>query len=180
MNLKPLYGKIWSPVFLQIDLKDATINIVDGSTPTPNEIEIKIGEGNLTYTESRNIDYTLNKGALDEVREGDEIPMDLTFDFVWEFIKGTTGTFGVPSVEDALKNIGAAAAWISSDTDVCRPYAVDVVLTHKPDCVGSDLEITTFTDFRYEELAHDLREGTISCSGRCNVTQAASARGPQT
>lgn len=177
MKLKPLLGVIWSPVFLQIDLKDTTIKIKDGGA---NEIEIKVGEGNLTYTESRNMEYTLDKGILDEVREGDEIPVDLSFDFVWEFIKGTVGTGGVPSVEDALKNIGAAASWVSTDADACRPYAVDVELFHKPDCSGEDLEIITFNDFRYEELAHDLREGTIACSGRCNVTQATVARGAQT
>ena len=179
MNLKPLLGVIWSPVFLQIDLKDTTIKVKDG-TGTPLEIEIKVGEGNLTYTEARNMEYTLDKGVLDEVREGDEIPVDLAFDFVWEFIKGTVGTAGVPSLEDSLKRIGAAAAWVSTDADACRPYAVDIELFHKPDCSASDLEIITFNDFRYEELAHDLREGTIACSGRCNVTQATVARGPQT
>lgn len=177
MKLMAIPGVIQSPCFLQIDLKDTTIKIKDGGS---EEIEIKIGEGNLTYTESRNMEYTLDKGILDEVREGDEVPMDISFDFVWEFITGTTGTAGVPSVEDALKNINKAAAWVSSDADACRPYAVDLELFHKPDCAGEDLEISTFPDFRYEELAHDLREGTIACSGRCNAKQASHARGAQT
>lgn len=178
-----ILSNAWTPVFLQIDLKDATLKMVDGTTPTANEIEIKIGEGNLTYSENRNIEYTLDRGLLDEVREGDEVPMDVSFDLVWEFIKGDTSSGGAPpTVEDVLKNIGNAASWISSDSDVCRPFAIDVVIEHVPSCgVGGnvDQEIITLTDFRYETLDHDLRAGTISVSGRCNAVSASIVRSAQ-
>ena len=36
---------------MKIDLKDCTIYFKDGTTPTPNELELKIGSGNLTFTE---------------------------------------------------------------------------------------------------------------------------------
>lgn len=163
----------------QIDLKNATVIIRDGTTPTPNEIEVKLGEGNLTYSEKRNMQYMLNRGLLDEVREGDQVPMDVSFDAVWEYIKGTTGTGGVPSMEDALKKINAASGWVSTDSDACRPYAVDIVILHDPPCTG-DLEEIVLSDFRYEDLSQDLRAGTIACSGKCNVTQASVTRASQT
>lgn len=181
--MKSILSNAWTPVFLQIDLKDATLKLVDGTTPTANEIEIKIGEGNLTYSENRTIEYTLDRGLLDEVREGDQVPMDVAFDLVWEFIKGDTSSGGAPpTVEDVLKNIGNAAAWISSDADVCRPFAIDVVIEHVPSCGAGgnvDQEFITLTDFRYETLDHDLRAGTISVSGRCNAVSASIVRSAQ-
>ena len=68
---------IWKTVFAQIDLKHCTIRISDGAGAY---IDVKIGEGNLSYTERRTIEYTLNRGLLDEVREGDQVPMDVSLD----------------------------------------------------------------------------------------------------
>jgi hypothetical protein len=165
----------------QIDLKYATIKIQDGTTPTPNEIEVKIGEGNLTYTEARNIDYTLDRGLLDEVREGDEIPMAVTFDFIWDWITGNQDSSGVPpTVEDALKQQNNASSWVSTDSDDCRPYAVDIVVEYVPTCgTNPEQEVITLADFRWESLEHDLRAGTVACSGNCNVTKATVVRSAQ-
>jgi len=176
----------WETVFFQIDIKDAVLKIIDGgvnSTGTPaaqQSIEVTIGEGNLTYTENKNIEYVPDRGNLasGEVREGDEAPVDVTFDFKWEFITGTTPstTGDVPTVEDALKRIGPAAAWVSTDSDACRPYAVDLELTHTPTAGCGDIETLTFPDFRHDSLAHDLRAGTVAATGRCNVTQITPVR----
>lgn len=140
-----------------------------------NWIEVKIGEGTLTYSEKRNMQYTLNRGVLDEVREGDEVPMDVKFDFVWDYIKGPA-VAGNPTVTDALNKINLASTWVSSDSDSCRPYAVDLVVLYVPACTGDQEEIT-LPDFRWEDLSHDLKAGTISCSGKCNVKKAVPVRG---
>lgn len=182
MNIfKGLKAKVWIPVFAQIDLKKATVKIKDGSV-TPKEIEVKIGEGNLTYTEARNIEYNLNRGSLTggTVREGDEVPVAVSLDFVWEYIKGSGTT---PSIEEAIKGIGIAETqgWISSDADACQPYAVDIEILYQPtpwNC--GDQETITLADFRWESLDHDLSAGTISCSGNCNITQVTAVREAQT
>jgi len=169
--------KVWVPVFAQIDLKFATIKFKDGGS---EEIEVTIGEGNLTYTEAKNIEYTLDRGLLDEVREGDQIPIDVTIDFVWEYLRGSLTSTSVPTVEEALKNIGNASAWVSTDSDACRPYALDIEVIYAPvptNC--GDKETITLPDFRYESLDHDLRAGTVSVSGKCNVTQATVVREAQ-
>lgn len=170
--------KSWEPVYAQIDLKNATITLSDG-TGTPITLEIKIGEGNLTFSEKRNIEYTLDRGILDEVREGDQVPMEVRLDFVWEYLTGgaTTGAIGTP--EDFIKRRGVYAANVSSDADTCRPYAIDIIVSYVPTCSGSVVlpnETITLPDFRYESLDHDLRAGTISVTGNCNVTQATVAR----
>ena len=172
--------KLWAPVFAQIDLKNAMLYIRDGTTPTAEEIEIKIGEGNLTFSEKINREYTLNRGTLDEVRNGDEVPMDVSFDILWDYIKGSSTTGEDPSVEDALKQRGNAAAWESTDSDTCRPYAVDIVIVYTPSpSACGDSETITFPDFRYESLDHDLRGGTASCSGKCNATEPTVVRAAQ-
>jgi len=163
----------------QIDLKQATVTIKDGAAHT---LEVRIGEGNLTYTETKNMEYKLNRGLLDEVREGDEVPIDVAFDFVWDYLKGpssASGSGGTPTIEDALKKRGGAADWTSSDSDECRPYAVDLVILYVPNCSTGDQEELTLPDFRQEGLAHDLSAGTVAATGKCNATEAIVARAAQ-
>jgi len=171
--------RFWVPVFTQIDLKDCTITLKDGDG---HSLEVKVGEGNLTYTESRNIQYTLDRGHLDEVREGDEVPMDVKLDFTWEYLRGSplSASGGTPSIEEALKNIGNADDWVSSDSDACRPYAVDIEVVYAPQPANcGDKETITLADFRYEKLDHDIKAGTVSVTGKCNVTQASVVRAAQ-
>ena len=98
---------------------------------------------------------------------------------MWDYLKGSTGS-GSPTVEDALKNRGEASAWVSSDADACRPYAVDLEITYTPTPAScGDQEVITLSDFRYEGLDHDLRAGTVAVTGRCNVTAATSVRSAQ-
>lgn len=183
MKLLVLLGAIRETAHIVIDLKQTTIKLKDGTTPTPNEITVKIGEGNLTYSENRNIEYILDRGLLDEVRTGDEVPIDVTFDFVWEFIEGNTSTStNLPTLEDFLKGKNNAALFVSTDIDNCRPFAVDLELDHTPQCGAGaqpDKEVITFPDFRYDTLDHDLRAGTIAVTGRCNATEATAVRTTQ-
>jgi len=158
----------------QIDLKNAVIKIMDGTTPTPNEMEVVIGEGNLNYTERRNIEYKLNRGLIDGVREGDEVPVDVSLEFRWEFLRASVGD--PPSVEDALKQRGEASTWVTAGADACEPYAVTLVVIHTPPCGGAEVETITLGEFRWEELDHDLRAGTVSVNGKCNIRYATITR----
>lgn len=181
MKLNGLLGNIRNTVFTRIDLKKATIKIKDGAG---HEIEVSIGEGNLTWTEAKNIEYLLDRGNLDDVREGDQIPVDVNFDFIWDYLKGpsaaSTASGGQPTISDALKQRGAASDWVSVDDDTCRPYAVDLEVTYEPTPKScGDKETITLADFRHESLDHDLTAGSISCSGKCNITEATSVRETQ-
>lgn len=145
--------------------------VVDNAVITilPQQIEVKIGDGNLTYSEHKEYEYELDRGNLDTVREGDEVPMDVNMDFVYEHV--TTGTSETISVVDALKRKNGAVSWISTSNDPCEPYCVDVEVEHQPPCGSSEVEMTVFPDFRYDDLDFDLREATISATGRCNATE---------
>lgn len=144
---------------------------VDGGVVTflPQQLEIKMGDGNLTYTEHTNYEYMLDRGDLDTVREGDEVPMDVKLESTYEHI--TTGTSEDISPLDALKGIGAASEWVTSAADTCEPYAVDLEVEHVPPCGTAQKEITLFPDFRAETKEVNFKEATISLTGKCNVVE---------
>jgi len=141
---------------------------------TSQEITIKVGEGNLTYTEAKEYEYLLDRGDLDTVREGDEQPLEVSLEFVYEFVSTGTGEEITPV--DALKQQGGASGWISSASDLCEPYCVDIKIEHSPPCGNVESEITTLPDFRYESLEFNLNDATISVSGKCNVSEASIMR----
>lgn len=140
----------------------------------PHTLTVKMGDGNFTYTEKKNREYTLDRGKLSTVRDGNEVPVELKIDAMWINIKASTG--GTPTVEDVLKNRGEAATWVTSSSDACEPYAVDIRLEYVQTCGSEQIEIIDFPDFRYEDLGHDSRGGTISISGKCNVTEPTVSR----
>lgn len=140
----------------------------------PQRLEIKVGDGNITWTEARTMEYRLDRGDLDTVKEGDQVPLEVSLEFVYEHV--STGTGEVTSPIDALKRIGPCAEWVSSSSDPCEPYAVDIVMEHVTPCGAVDDETITFPDFRYEQLQFDLSAATISVTGKCNSTEVISER----
>ncbi len=152
--------------------------IGDVLTILSQQLEIKIGEGNCTYTEKKEYKYDLERGNLDAVREGNEVPVDMKFECVYEHI--TTGTGEQLCPMDALKGEYGAAEWVTSGPDPCEPHAVEVTITYTPPCSGQDIEITSFPDFRVESRAIDYSKAMISVAGKCNITQAVVTRVPQT
>lgn len=160
---------------MTIDIRNAIVRIRGGTAG--QYIDVKIGEGNVTYDERRNMNYVRNRGRLDTVREGDDEPMDVRLDANWEYITGSGGSNTLPSIEDALKKRGAASTWTSSSSDPCEPYAVDLVILHVPPCGEDTPETIILPDFRYESIAHDLRGATFAISGKCNAKEAIPTRG---
>jgi hypothetical protein len=154
-----------------IDLKNATIRIKDGDG---HELEVDIGEGNLTFNESRNVEYKLNRGALGTTRLGDEKPVEVSMDFNWEFLRAATADTA-PTISEAIKGIGKAETlgWVTSDTeDECAPYCVDLEIEYTPECSDADKEVITLAHFRWESLNHDPKAGSVACTGKCNITEA--------
>jgi len=148
----------------------------NGATITfqAQRVAVTIGEGNLSYTEAQNMDYTLDRGNLDTVRQGDDIPVDVTMEFSYEFVTASSGEIITPS--DALKGVGEANEWISSSSDLCEPYAVDIEVARELSCGSVESETTLLSDYRWESLEFSLRDATISSSGKCNITTATNTR----
>lgn len=138
-------------------------------------VRVTVGDGELSYDEKRPLEYELDRGELDDVTEADQEPMDVSMNFRWDEIASIPGAT-TPTIEEALKQEGPAATWESSDPENCRIYAVDIIVEHVPRCADGYTEIVTLPDFRYEDLPHNYNDGSIACTGRCNVTQAVKER----
>lgn len=156
----------------QFDLKKATVKFKDGAA---HELTLKVGEGSLSYTEKKNRKYVKDRGQLSSVVDGDEEPVDVKLDIIWEFIKASTGS-GTPTPEDFLKKRGEASSYTSSDADTCAPYAVDIEIFYEPDCSPIEDETITLPDFRYEQIDMNFRDGMISITGKCNAVEATPVR----
>jgi len=135
----------------------------------PQQIEIKVGDGNITYTEHRTYEYMLDRGDLDTVREGDEVPLDVKLECTYEHI--TTGTSETISPMDALKGVGSAVEWVTASADQCEPYAIDIEVEHVPPCGTNQKEITLFPDFRADTKEVNFKDANISLTGKCNVIE---------
>lgn len=158
-------GTTWhltfSPPFVSghVPTDDAVITFL------PQELAIKIGDGDLKYTENLGYVYDLDRGLLDDVRLGNDVPMDLSLDFVYEHI--TTGTNETISPMDALKQIGGASGWLSSAEDQCQPYSVDLMIVFTPPCGTSQVETTIFPDVRAEKREVSFKDSKISLTAKC-------------
>lgn len=118
---------------------------------------------------TRNFKYDLDRGLLDTVRFGDDVPMDVTSSFTYEHI--TTGTGEATSPVDAIKRRGPCAEWVSSADDKCQPFAVDIEISFQPPCGTAEPDVTIFPDFRSEKIEPDFKNSLISLSGKCFATE---------
>ncbi len=168
-NTGPTTSITFTPAFtVNVPANAATI------TFAAQQLDITIGEGNLTYTEAKEYEYILDRGVLDTVREGDDQPVEVSLEFAYEYV--TTGTNEAITPVDAIKKINGAAEWVSSSADLCEPYAVDLEIERVLNCGTAEDEITLLSDFRFESLEYSLQDATISVSGKCNVTDATVTR----
>jgi hypothetical protein len=166
----PTTNVVFTPAWglTNIPEKGDTLNFL------PQQIDIKVGEGNLTYTEAKEYEYLLDRGVLDSVKEGDEQPLEASLEFVYEHV--TTGTAELITPVDALKNKNGASEWVSSSSDLCEPYAVDVEIDHEAPCGSVQDETTLLPEFRYDSLEFNLQDATIAVAGKCNATEATITR----
>jgi hypothetical protein len=163
----------FTPALVGAVLDNAVITI------KPHKLYIRIGEGTLTYDEKRNIKYVMDRGKLDTTRLADEEPLDVKMDFTWIFLSSDTSADSAPSIEEAIKGNGYAATlgWVSSETtDPCAPFAINVYIEYSPPCSSQKKELIILSNFRWESMGHDAKQGQVSVSGKCNVIEATKSR----
>ena len=144
----------------------------------PQRLVIKIGEGDVSWSESREFIYDLDRDLLDTVRQGQDQPMSVDLAFTFEFV--TASTSSPPSPADVLNRDGEASEWVSSSADTCEPYCVDVVILHCQPCGTDEDQEITLPDFRYESLDYSIADASVSTSGLCNATRATTVRSTNT
>ena len=144
----------------------------------PQRLQIAIGDGDLTWTEAREMIYDLDRDILDTVRQGADQPLEVDLAFTYEYVTTESGQTITPV--DAVKRTGEASEWVSSSSDLCEPYCVDVYVIHCVPCGTDQDEDLLFQDFRYENLEYSIRDASISVSGRCNITDVVVTRSDMT
>ncbi len=145
-----------------INLKNCDLIIKDKNGTF---LTVLVGDGNLTYSEKRNLETVRNRGLLDTFREGDEEPVEATLEFRWVFLTASSGD--PPTIEDVLKG---QAGWVSTANDVNAPFCIDIEIQNNSPCELK--EIILLSQFNYTQLAHDIKAATVSVSGLCNITKA--------
>lgn len=156
----------FTPGLLDAVIDNAVITVAG------HQMEVVVGEGNLTYSEKVAREFKKNRGKLDKVRNGDETEMDLSFTFAWFYLRSATG-LTVPTPYEFLKKIGPAANFVSTN-GACEPYGVNVILKNVPllcDGVTTPVEKIVFPKFLYEDMSADPKAGTLSVSGKCNALE---------
>jgi len=143
-------------------------------TFTAQRLTVKIGEGDLTWTESREMIYDRDRDLLDTVRLGQEQPVSVELNFTFEYVTTESGQLITPV--DALKQIGEATEWVSSSSDLCEPYAVDIYVIHDVPCGTDQDQDFRFADFRWESLDYSIQDATIAVSGQCNIANVTTTR----
>lgn len=187
---------------MKIDLKNCTLFIrrtTEANTPPGNTNQgdfmlVKFGEGNFTYTIRRNFTYELDRGLLDDVRRGDEAPLDISFGGKYEYILSIpvpTPSGATPlrdayvnqlTLQEALRGKildGVSAhPWITAGIErepwlVCTPYCTVLELHNdlRLECPDVDVpgEALLFRYFRAEAVDHDVKAGTVSVTGKANI-----------
>lgn len=115
---------------------NGVIKISDGTTPTPNEIELVFDNGNLSITfggEETHIRY--DRHEISGAAKGKEMPSDISFecDFVEAYKESGDAD---PTVFEAIHGIGAASTWASRIPG--NKYGVKVTLEiSNPDDSGA-------------------------------------------
>jgi hypothetical protein len=168
VSTSPTTDIVFTPALNAGEADNAVITFI------PQRLEIKIGEGDLAWTEAREFIYDLDRDVLDTVRQGQDQPVSVDMAFTFEYV--TAETANPPTPVDALNRDGEASEWVSSSSDLCEPYAVDVVVLHCVPCGTDQDQEITLPDFRYEALDYSVADASISVSGQCNATRATTVR----
>jgi hypothetical protein len=156
-----------------MDLKNCTITLIDGSS-TPNKLDLKIDEGNITWTEKREIKVKKDRGNLDYFKEGDQVPMAVKLECRFDALKSSSGDPITP--HEFFTKTGAASSY-KSTAGLCAADAVDIQVTVDQVC-GTTVqdEIITFSQFTFEEIGGDFKTGLLSVSGICLAVRPTSVR----
>jgi len=153
------------------NLRDGVLTLSDGDTPTPNTLELTLEEGDLNFTETTNKIVVKDRGRLDHVRDGDEEQLTVSFTLKYvELIKQSTAS--APTPYEALKNIGAASTWVTTDTYCGGVYSLDLLFKVIAPCDTEQDELITLSDFYVTSI--EFKEGdeynTLSVEGESLLT----------
>lgn len=154
-----------------MDLKNCTVTLEDGAS-TPNTLDLKIDEGNITWSEKRNITAKKDRGILDYMKEGDQEACEVKLECRFAALTSSSGDPVTPY--EFIK--GQGSNYVSTSPE-CSATAINIIVTVDQDCGTSvEDEIIVFSDFTYTQIDGDFKAGTLSVSGLCLEVGPSSTR----
>lgn len=176
---------------MKIDLKNCHLLVLPKRNVDWDAVPgiiVKFGDGTFTWSIKDNINYEKDRGKLEDVRRGDQSPLDVSLTGKYEYIQLTTSFSGAApraprtlfEAFDGVQSNGDPISWQDADVGEkepwldCAPYCVQLELHHdlRLECpeTATPGEIYLFPFFRAEAFNADVKAGTIQMNGRCNVT----------
>lgn len=159
------------------NMMDGAIVISDGTT-TAREVAITCDEGNLKISASKERHIIYNRGVMAQVKEGKELPVDVSFGIKFsEFITNEAASLTpfeiLMRAGDAA--VGGAIECTSTRTDAGEAYCVNLEFTiTNPDAATAEHdELIVVEDFFVEKC--DFSEGeeynslVVSGKGLCTL-----------
>ena len=155
------FSPAWTAGFVPSD--DAVITFY------PRKIEVKVGEGDISWSKTKDPQIDLDRGVIDGARDGDQQAMTVDFAFVLDWL--ASSTTDVPTVDEVLEREGEAADWTNAAADPCETYQVTLKVIDAPDC-GSELaEILIFPYFIPTTVNPSVEAASVTVSGVCVATK---------
>lgn len=151
--------------------------IASGSVPSdndvvtfyPRKVEVKVGEGDIEHTKNKDPQIDTDRGALDGARSGNEQAMEVSFAFVYDWLRSSTTD--APTVDEVLEREGEAADWTNAAADTCEPYQVTLKVIDAPDCGSEQAEIIIYPYFLPTSISASVEAASVSVSGLCVATK---------
>lgn len=167
------------------NLRHGHLSLLDGQA-TPNSLAIDIDDGNLSFDENTPVVTVKNRGALDHLSKGEEMPVTLSFTVKFSqygnrtspsiVAVGAGGAVTGFSARGFMKNAGALLTTRSGRNDVfsCKL----VFLIDNPALSGDANETLTFDNFvlTNTKFAEGADTDTLVFTGTALITTPASVR----
>lgn len=153
------------------NLRDAEVKLYDG-TGSPNEIILALEEGDLTFETTNNVNNILDRGILSHMRKGDEAPVPVTF--TMKFTEMISQGSNPVTVYEAVEKVGAAAAWITTNTDGGDVYTLDMEVKIDTPTSGEDAELILLEKLHGKfNFAEGDEYDTLTFEGEAFITRPA-------
>lgn len=162
------------------NLRDGKLIILDGTPVTPLYVVIPVMEGNLAFTEHNPTNMVKNRGVNYSRRQGDDVSVDVSFEITFTQWMYANGAASGISVVDALRKVGGASAWLSTD-GTCNVYACKLLFQIVDPEDPTKTEILAFDKFTDDNI--QFKEGQpnkLTVSGKMFGTRVARTYGTPT
>lgn len=150
---------------MRFNIKNSVIKIKDGTTPTPQEVTVKVADGEISWEETRELAVEKDRMNLDTIEVMEDNPLSVSMSFIWDYFEGDA----VDSIYEAIKG-DTDTPWVSTDANSCTSKACDIEIEFTPGCSTEKKEVITLQKFHWQSISPATGNRLISVTGICNVT----------